>query len=168
MAPPTSVACKASGKLSNFRPMNLGPLMKVAVTVSGTQQIGRGPHGTRTVALITGGTFDGPRLRGTVVDGRDWLLLRPDGVLELDLRVTLRTDDGAWILMSSFGLRHGPPDVMAALSRGEAVDPASYYFRTAPRFETAAPAHAYLNRILAVATGDRRPEGPIYSIDEVL
>ncbi len=148
--------------------MNSRPLMKLTVAVVGSQKIGLGPHGTRTIAQINGGTFEGPRLRGTVVDGGDWLLLRPDGVLELDLRVTLRTDDGALIEMSSFGLRHGPPEVIAALSRGETVDPGRYYFRTTPRFETAAPNYLFLNQILAVASGDRRPGGPIYTIDEIL
>jgi len=98
----------------------------------------------------------------------DWLLLRPDGVLEMDLRVTLRTEDGAVISMRSFGLRHGPPDVIAAIGRGETVDSALYYFRTTPRFTTAHSAYTFLNRLVAVATGNRRPEGPIYTIHEVL
>jgi hypothetical protein len=89
-------------------------------------------------------------------------------VLELDLHVTLETDDGALIVLTSFGLRHGPPEIMAALARGETVDPASYYFRTTPRFATASPKYAFLNGLLAVAAGDRRPEGPIYTIDEIL
>jgi hypothetical protein len=148
--------------------MNVRPLMKLTVAVVGSQKVGAAPHGTRTIAPINGGMFEGPRLRGTVLDGGDWTLLRPDGVLELDLRVTLRTDDGALIQMSSFGLRHGPPEVIAALARGETVDTASYYFRTTPRFETAAPSYLFLNRILAVATGDRRAGGPIYMIDEIL
>ena len=94
--------------------------------------------------------------------------MRSDGVLELDLRLALETDDGALIAMTSFGLRHGEPHVMAALARGEAVDPASYYFRTTPRFETAHTKYAFLNGLLAVASGDRRPEGPIYTIDELV
>ena len=98
----------------------------------------------------------------------DWLLLRADGVLELYLRATLRTDGGALISMKSFGLRHGPADVMAALGRGEMIDPSRYYFRTTPRFETAHPAYAFLNRLITVASGDRRPEGPIYTVYEVL
>jgi hypothetical protein len=124
----------------------------------------------RRTAPLTGGHFEGPHLRGTVLPGgsADWLLLRSDGVLELDLRATLRTEDGALISMKYFGLRHGPPDVIAALGRGETVDPASYYFRTAPRFETAHPRYAFLNRLVAVASGDRRAEGPIYTIHEVL
>src|SRR5262245_24462433 len=100
--------------------------------------------------------------------GGDWTLLRSDGVLELDLRVTLETDDGALIRMTSFGLRHGPPDVLAALARGESVDPSGYYFRTAATFETSAAPYAFLNRLIAIAGGDRRPSGPIYTIHEVL
>jgi hypothetical protein len=70
--------------------------------------------------------------------------------------------------MTSFGYRHGPPEVIAALGRGERVDPGSYYFRTTPRFETGSSGYAFLNRILAVSTGDRRAEGPSYTIDEIL
>ena len=145
-------------------------LMTMHVKVGTLQNIGAVPHGTRRTAPLGGGTFEGPRLRGAILPGgsADWQLLRPDGVLEMDLRFTLRTDDGALISMRSFGLRHGPPEVIAALGRGETVDPTTYYFRTMPRFETAHPAYVFLNRLIAVATGDRRPEGPIYTIHEVL
>jgi hypothetical protein len=144
-------------------------LMMLQVKVAGAQKIGPVPHGTRLTAPITDGHFEGPRLRGKVLPGGgDWTLLRGDGVLELDLRLTLETDDGALIHMTSFGLRHGPPEVLAALTRGERVDPSTYYFRTTPRFETANPKYAFLNRLLAVSSGDRRAEGPIYTIYEVL
>jgi hypothetical protein len=145
-------------------------LMTLQVQVAGTQNIGAVPHGTRRTAPLAGGHFEGPRLRGTVLPGgsADWLLLRADDVLELDLRVTLRTDDGALISMKSFGLRHGPREVIAAIGRGETVDPARYYFRTTPRFATAHPKYAFLNRLVAVASGDRRADGPIYTIHEVL
>src|SRR3954447_9908818 len=117
--------------------MELRRLMTLHVAVVDTQRIGAVPHGARVTALIAGGQFDGPRLRGTVLPGGgDWTLLRGDGVLELDLRITLQTDDGALIHMTSFGLRHGPPAVIAAIARGDSVDPSSYYFRTTPRFET--------------------------------
>jgi hypothetical protein len=144
-------------------------LMTLQVAVAGAQKIGAVPHGTRVTAPIASGQFEGPRLRGKVLPGGgDWTLLRADGVLELDLRVTLETDDGALIHMSSFGLRHGPPEVIAAIGRGERVDPSAYYFRTTVRFETGHPKYGFLNRLLAVSTGDRRAEGPIYTIDEVL
>jgi hypothetical protein len=144
--------------------------MVMEVKVGTPLNIGAVPHGSRRTAPLAGGTFEGPRLRGTILAGSsvDWQLLRSDGVLEMDLRLTLRTDDGALISMSSFGLRHGPPEVIAAIGRGETVDPSTYYFRTMPRFETAHPAYSFLNRRLAVASGDRRPEGPIYTIHEVL
>jgi hypothetical protein len=150
--------------------MNTRLLMTMEVKVGALLNIGAVPHGTRRTALLTGGTFEGPRLRGTIVpeSSADWQLLRSDGVLEMDVRFTLRTDDGAMISMSAFGLRHGPPEVIAAIGRGETVDPSTYYFRTMPRFETAHPAYAFLNRLIAVASGDRRPEGPSYTIHEVL
>jgi hypothetical protein len=149
--------------------MDLRPLMTLEVVVAIPQRIGAGPHGTRATAPITDGHFEGPRLRGKVLPGGgDWTLLRGDGVLELDVRITLETDDGALIHMTSLGLRHGPPEVLAAIARGELVDPSAYYFRTLPRFETAHPKYQFLNRLLAVASGDRRPRGPIYAIDEIL
>jgi hypothetical protein len=149
--------------------MNTAPLMTLQVAVGDLVRIGAVPHGTRVIAPIVGGRFDGPRLRGEVLSGGgDWTLLRGDGVLELDLRLTLRTDDGALIHMTSFGLRHGPPEVIAALARGEAVDPAAYYFRTTPRFETGHSRYGFLNHLLAVATGDRRPGGPIYTIEQIV
>jgi hypothetical protein len=144
-------------------------LMTLQVVVAGAQRIGAGPHGTRVTAPITDGHFEGPRLSGRVLPGGgDWTLLRADGVLELDLRVTLETTDGALIHMTSLGLRHGPADVIAALARGEEVDASTYYFRTLPRFETSHPKYEFLNRLVAVASGDRRPSGPIYTIDEIL
>ena len=144
-------------------------LMTLQVAVMDPQRIGRVPHGTRVTAPIASGRFEGPRLRGRVLPGGgDWTLLRGDGVLELDLRLTLETDDGALIHMFSFGLRHGPPEVLAALGRGEHVDPSHYYFRTTPRFETGHPKYAFLNRLVAISHGDRHAAGPIYTIDEIL
>jgi hypothetical protein len=144
-------------------------LMMMHVKVAPVLNIGPVPHGTRRTAPLAGGTFEGQRLRGMILPGSaDWQLLRSDGVLEMDLRFTLRTDDGALISMTSSGLRHGPPEIIAALGRGETVDPSAYYFRTMPRFETAHPTYSFLNRLIAVASGDRRPDGPIYTIHEVL
>jgi len=144
-------------------------LMMLQVVVAPPEKLGAVPHGTRLIAPITSGTFEGPRLRGKVLPGGgDWTLSRSDGILELDLRITLETDDGALINMTSFGLRHGPAEVLAALARGESVDPTKYYFRTAPRFETSAPAYEFLNRLIAIASGDRRATGPIYTINEIL
>ena len=98
----------------------------------------------------------------------DWLLQRNDGVTVLDVRLLLRTDDGEHIYMAYRGLRHGPADVMARLAAGEMVDPATYYFRMVPVFETASKKYEWINKIVAVGTGRREPAGPIYSVEEVL
>jgi Protein of unknown function (DUF3237) len=149
--------------------MNSQPLMTVRIIAAPPQKIGAIPHGMRSIVPVTGGDFEGPRLRGKVMPGGgDWLLLRSDAVLELDLRITLETDDRALIHMSFQGLRHGPADVIAALGRREAVDPASYYFRTVPRFETSAEKYAFLNRIITVGVGETRPDGAVHRIEEIL
>ena len=149
--------------------MNSRPLMTVRITAAPPQKLGAVPHGTRLIVPVTGGDFEGPRLRGKILPGGgDWLLLRADGVLELDLRITLETDDHALIYMTFQGLRHGPPAAIAALGRGEVVDPARYYFRTVPRFETSAETYAFLNRIVAVGAGETRPDGAVHKIDEIL
>src|SRR3989442_14743064 len=89
--------------------MNSRLLMTLQVVVEGAQKIGAVPHGTRVTVPISGGRFEGPRLRGRVVPGGgDWTLLRTDGVLELDLRLTLQTEDGALIHTTLFGIRDGP------------------------------------------------------------
>src|SRR5215468_2348272 len=99
--------------------MESRPLMTVRITADPPQKLGTVPHGIRSILPVTGGDFEGPRLRGIIVPGGgDWLLLRSDGVLELDLRITLETDDHALIHMSFQGLRHGPVDVVAKLGRG--------------------------------------------------
>ena len=145
------------------------PLMTLKLTVNGMQAIGATPNGNRRVGLVAGGTFEGPKLRGTVLPGgADWIIARPDASTTLDVRIVLETDDGAMIGMTYRGMRHGPEDVMAKVNSGEFVDPSLYYFRTAVSFETAAPRYDWLNRIVAIGTGSRPPEGPVYDIFEVL
>ncbi len=149
--------------------MNSRQLMTVRLAAAPSQKLGAAPHGNRSVVPVTGGRFEGPRLRGEILGGGgDWLLLRSDNVLELDLRITLKTDDHALIYMTFQGLRHGPPEVIAALGRGESVDSARYYFRTLPRFETSTQSYAFLNRMVTVGVSEARPDGAIHRIYEVL
>jgi len=144
-------------------------LFKMTLAVSGMQAIGATPAGNRRIGLVAGGTFQGERLRGKVLPGgADWIVVRPDGVTTLDVRLVLETDDGAAIGMTYRGLRHGPAEVIDRLNRGEIVDPSTYYFRIAVTFETAAPKYAWLNGAAFVGTGDRTPTGPIYDVFEVL
>jgi hypothetical protein len=146
------------------------PLFEIQLQVPSVVDIGATPLGRRRIAAVTGGQFHGERLRGTVVGAPagDWLLQRADGVTVLDVRLLLRTDDGEHIYMSYRGVRHGPAEVMARLAAGETVDPATYYFRIAPVFETAATKYEWLNKVVAVGTGRREPTGPIYVVEEVL
>src|SRR5207302_359752 len=107
--------------------------------VAPAREVGATPRGMRRFFPAIGGSFEGPRLRGEVLsDGGDWLLTRADGVLEQDVRATLKTDDGAFIYVQYAGMRHGPPEIIAQLARGETVDPGKYYFRVAPVVETGA------------------------------
>lgn len=131
-------------------------LMTLRLTAAPTQDLGAGPSGTRVIYPITGGTFEGDRLRGKVLPGGDdWTVKRTDGVMELDLRITLETDDGALVYMTFAGIR-------------DDAAPGSPYFRTTPRFETAAAKYAFLNRLLAVGSGEIRDGAPVHVIDEIL
>jgi Protein of unknown function (DUF3237) len=133
------------------------PLMRLAVEVGEIVSLGAGPSGERRVVAITGGSFDSDEgWRGQVLPGgADWQLLRSDGVLEVDARYVLQDTRGDRVQVVSQGLRHGPPEVIAALARGEAVDASLYYFRTAMRFETASDALVHLNHVVAVGIGAR-------------
>lgn len=128
------------------------------------------PLGQRLILPVSGGEFDGDRLRGTILPdgGADWFLARANGTFTQDVRLTLRADDGACIGMRYSGVRHGPPEVNARLSRGEPVDPNEYYLRTAVFFETGAPRYAWINNIVAIGVGERLPNGAAYTIYEVL
>lgn len=150
--------------------IKLEHLFTISLTVEAPLQlIGQTPFGDRRIAKVGGGSFEGKKLRGTVRGGGgDWILVRNDGVTQLDVRLVLETDDKELIYMTYRGLRHGPAAVMERLGRGEAVDPASYYFRTTPYFETGSAKYAWINRICAVGTGTRPPSGPVYTVYEVL
>jgi hypothetical protein len=151
------------------QPLNTQLLFTLTGTVGTPSQIGVLPQGRRRIIPIEGGTFEGPRIRGQVLPiGADWMLIRPDGVAVIDVRAILQTDDAALIYMRYSGYRHGPTDVMQALADGKDVDPAAYYFRIAVILETGAEKYSWLNRIVAIGTGRRIPEGPIYDIYEVL
>ena len=134
----------------------LQPMARISCEVSPLVSLGLAPLGERRYVPLGGGTVSGPELNGTLVEGGvDWQIARSDGVLEIAAHYVLRLDDGALVEVRSEGLRHGPAAVMARLARGEAVDPGEYFFRTLMRFTTGAPGWAYLNRVMAVASGRR-------------
>ena len=118
---------------------------------------------------VSCGTVEGPKLRGKILPGgADWQIVRADGVVHLTARYTAETETGGLILINAEGYRHGPPEVMEALARDETVDPKLYYFRTFMRFETADPAVAWLNSILAIGVGTRENKAVRIAVHEVL
>ena len=134
----------------------LVPMAQVRCEVGPLLSLGTAPAGERRVVPLTGGEIDGPELRGRIEPGgSDWQWLRADGVLEIAAHYLVVTPDGARIEVQSQGLRHGPPDVMAALARGEAVDADRYFFRTLMRFQTGHADWLHLNRVMALASGRR-------------
>lgn len=143
--------------------MNLAaqPLLELTLAVGAPIEVA-----DRRCIPITGGTVRG-LYEGTVLPGgADWQRIAPDGSIEIDARYVLALGEGR-VEIRSTGLRSGPPEVLAQLARGERVDPALYYFRTAIRFATTAPALAHLGRIIAVARGERGPDGVRIIIHEV-
>jgi len=149
--------------------MRTRPLFVMRLDVSAIHAVG-GPEGApRRVGIVPSGSFEGERLFGIVLDGgSDWQTVHGDGATTLDVRLVLQTRDGALIGMTYTGIRHGPAEVMARIGRGEAVDPASYYFRISATFTTSDVRYEWLNRLLAVGVGHRVATGPIYSLFEIL
>ncbi|MYF07441.1 MAG: DUF3237 domain-containing protein [Rhodospirillaceae bacterium] len=149
--------------------IQLKPLFRINANVAEPQTTPQGPVGDRRFIPVTGGTFEGERLRGEMLaGGSDCQLMRADGVAELDVRVALRCDDGVIIFVKGLGLRHGPAEVMQRVAAGEDVDPREYYFREAILFEAPPGAYEWLNRVLAIGTGRRDPNAVILEVFEVI
>jgi hypothetical protein len=135
-------------------------IFAASVSVGPPLDCGDVGKGARRIVPITGGEFFGPDFRGKVLPGgADWQILRSDGVSELEARYTLQTDDGALISVRNLALRHGPPEVMAALAAGRPVEPDSYYFRGATFFETGAAHYGWITKCIVVCSGEREPAG---------
>jgi hypothetical protein len=126
------------------------------VELGTVMEVGQVSRGRRRIVPIVGGTFEGPGLKGRVLNnGADWQIVRADGFAELDTRYALETDGGAIVYVQNAGMRHAAPDVLRKLADGEPVDPDLVYFRTVPSFETAAPELQWLTRSIFVGTGER-------------
>jgi hypothetical protein len=147
-------------------------LFDMIVELNPRLEIGAGPLGRRTLFGSAGGVFHGPQLRGEVLaGGGDWALYRPDGAMTLDVRLTLRTHDNALVQMTYSGRWITPPELRADLAdpakRGH-IDPARYYFRTNPLFETGAEQYRWLNDIVCVGSGYLVDGGVAYKIAKVV
>jgi hypothetical protein len=148
--------------------MKLEPLMTLRANLDAPIAVGAGPYGTRTVFNVAGGSFEGDRLRGTLLsNGGDWQLLDVGGAGHIDVRVTLATEDGARIYVQYFGVIVFNDKVSAALTQGGATEFGDTYFMTQPRFETGDARYAWLNRIVAVGEGRIVPGAVEYQVFEL-
>lgn len=131
----------------------------IEAEVGPIEDLGAMPHGRRRIIVIKGGKVSG-KIAGTIMPGgADWQHVRDDGILELVARYAIRTSDGVDIAVTNRGMRRASPEIQAAMSRGEAVDPKQVYFRTVPVFEApTASRYAWLNGSVFVATAQRLPD----------
>jgi hypothetical protein len=143
------------------------PLMTFAVDVGAPVSIDAGEHGRRAIPIV-GGSVSGGYTGKVLAGGADWQTIWPDGRLELEAHYAVDIEGHGLVEVQSSGVRHGPPEVLAALARGEAVEPDLYYFRTSVRFRTSAPGLLRLNAIIALSKGRRDRNTVHLDIFEVL
>jgi muconolactone delta-isomerase len=143
---------------------HLTRVYRLDATLGQSIDLGETAGGRRRIVPLTGGTFTGPEISGTLVPGAsaDWQTVLPDGTALGDIRYTLQTDSGAVLFVQSHSVRHGSPDVLARLSRGEHVDPSEYTFRTATQIQTGAADLAWMNKGVFISVGGRQPSGVVY------
>ena len=146
-------------------PPTLIPMTQILCDVGALVSLGPGKYGERRYVPLGGGTVFGPELNGTLVEGGvDWQVNRSDGVLDIAAHYVIKATDGALIEVQSDGMRHGPAEVMARLARGEVVGGAEYFFRTVMRFQTGAPQWLHLNKVLALACGQREAKRVVLDV----
>jgi hypothetical protein len=139
---------------------------RLEATVGDPQDVGQISAGHRRIVPLTGGTFNGPELRGTLLPGAsaDWQTVLPDGTALGDVRYTLETEHGDLLYVQSQRVRHGSPEVLERLGRGEEVDANEYTFRGAVKIETGYARLDWLNKGVFVSVGGRQRGGVIYEV----
>jgi hypothetical protein len=145
---------------------HLSLIYRLEAAVGDPQDLGEISAGHRRIVPLTGGTFSGPELRGTLLPGAsaDWQIILSDGTTFGDVRYTLETEGGDLLYVQSQGVRHGNPDVLERLGRGEDVDAAEYTFRTSAKIETGAANLEWLNKGIFISVGGRQPGGVLYDV----
>lgn len=150
-------------------PPQLEYVCSLKVSIADALVVGETPHGTRRIIPITGGTFEGPNLKGTIINGgADWQVVRKDGVAELSALYTLKTEDGTLIYVKNTGMRVATPEVAQRIAKGEKVSPTEYYFRAIPVFETPPGKYEWLTKSIFVSTGVRNPDHVLITVYRVL
>jgi len=149
-------------------PLTLEPLMTYHADLAPPAQVGAGPFGFRSVFIVTGGTFEGPRLRGKLhPGGGDWLLVGPDGLGRLDVRATFETHDGALFYLTYVGVVDFNERAQQAAAGGTPTAFGEVRFITEIRFETGDARYAWLNSTMAVAEGRVLAGAVEYNVYEV-
>jgi hypothetical protein len=173
---PPDATTKLAGGLSRVherpKPANPATTITGTITPAGDQtqrrstplDLGESAQGHRRIIPQTGGTFRGPEIAGKLLPGAsaDWQIVLPDGTALADIRYTVQTDDGALLYVQSRGVRHGSPEVLDRLARGEDVNAGEYTFRTTTQIETAAPDLDWLNKGVFISVGGRQAAGVVY------
>jgi Protein of unknown function (DUF3237) len=142
----------------------LTPVYRLEATLGEPIDLGEAVNGHRRIVPLTGGTFAGAGINGTLIPGAsaDWQTVLADGTALGDIRYTLRTDGGDTLYVQSRSVRHGSAEVLARLGPGDDVDPSEYTFRAATWIETAVAALDWFNKGVFVSVGGRAPGSVVY------
>jgi len=126
--------------------------------------------GMRRVVPVTGGMLEGPgmpggaALKGKILPGADYQIIRPDGLTEIDAHYVVQLESGDLIYVTNRGMRHGPPELLAKLAAGEKIDQTKIYFHTIIAVETAAKSLDWMNKSIFVSTGERLPNEAVIHV----
>lgn len=170
------IACAAFVWASVARAEHVPPepgfefLFEVVATLDKPMELGMTKYGKRRIIGINGGTVEGPKIRGKIVDGgADWQTVRADGTADLVAKYSFITDDGYVVFIENTGIRTAPREVLDRLAKGEDVPPSEYYMRTAATFEVNDESpYGYLNRAVVISTGIRRANSVVIRFYKVL
>jgi len=145
---------------SNFT-VDVEPVASFLMEPTPLLQFGKTPRGKRGIGFVKAGTFEGPMMSGEVLGGADHLLVLSDGAAIPDVRLALKTRDGALIQMEYKGVLRASRDVMAKFATPEKLSPDEFYFRVHVTFETADERYAALNQAVCIGYGfpARMPNG---------
>ncbi len=142
------------------KPLGTMFLCELSLDLGGTQLVGETPLGRREIIEVTGGRASGPLLTADVLPGGgDWMVGRPGGIDELDVRLTLRADDGELIYLRYRGIVQS-----CAVADEGPVPQIVDSIHITPIFETASPRYAWLNRIVGIGVGTFGDDWVSYSI----
>lgn len=139
-------------------------ILTLEVDLDESLPIGPGPDGHRGVAFITGGRLEGERVAATVLGGEDWFVRRADGTLAIDVRLTLHTDDDAFVTLAYTGELTGTAEALAALGRGEQMRSGSHTIRIEAVIGCGDERYAWLDGVALTGSGEQTPDGPVYHL----